>query len=60
MQILFRPDIWIDHSKTNKGYEIPLKPHFYVFTPSRPLEEIITDLKHVNDRILETIGGLSA
>jgi type I restriction enzyme M protein len=60
MQILFYPDIWIDHSKTKKGYEIPIKRHFYMFTPPRPLEEIIADLKHVNDRTLETIGGLSA
>jgi type I restriction enzyme M protein len=60
MQILFHPDTWIDHIKTKKGFEIPLNRHFYVFTPPRPLEEIIADLKQVNDRILEMIGGLSA
>jgi type I restriction enzyme M protein len=54
------PDAWIDHSKTKKGYEIPFKRHFYVFTPPRPLEEIDAELKQVTDRILEMIGGLSA
>jgi hypothetical protein len=28
--------------------------------PPRPLEEIVADLKQLNDRILEMIGGLSA
>ena len=54
------PDAWIDVTKTKRGYEIPFNRHFYVFTPSRPLEEIDTELKQVTDRILEMIGGLSA
>jgi len=54
------PDAWIDYTKTKTGYELPFNRHFYVFTPPRPLEEIDAELKHVNDRILEMIGGLSA
>ena len=54
------PDAWIDHAKTKVGYEIPFNRHFYVFTPSRPLEEIDAELKQVTNRILEMIGGLSS
>jgi len=60
MQAPFNPDGWIDLSKTKKGYEIPFNRHFFAFTPPRPSEEIVADLKQVNDRILEMIGGLSA
>ena len=48
------PDAWIDESKTKIGYEIPLNRHFYVYEPPRPLKEIESDL-----RILEQeIAGL--
>ncbi len=53
------PDAWIDHEKTQVGYEIPFNRHFYVFQPPRPLSEIDAELKGVTDRILEMIGGLS-
>ena len=52
-------DAWIDHEKTEVGYEIPFNRHFYVFQPPRPLSEIDAELKGVTDRILEMIGGLS-
>jgi type I restriction enzyme M protein len=53
------PDAWIDHEKTEVGYEIPFNRHFYVFKPPRKLAEIDKDLKGVTDRILSMIGGLS-
>jgi type I restriction enzyme M protein len=53
------PDAWIDHDKTQVGYEIPFNRHFYVFKPSRPLVEIDAELKGVTDRILQMIGDLS-
>jgi type I restriction enzyme M protein len=56
----FAKDAWIDHEKTKIGYEIPFNRHFYVFEPSRSLEDIDADLKQVTGRILEMIGGLSA
>lgn len=53
------PDAWIDHEKTQVGYEIPFNRHFYVFQPPRPLAEIDAELKGVTDRILKMIGGLT-
>lgn len=53
------PDAWIDHEKTQVGYEIPFNRHFYVFKPPRPLAEIDAELKTVTDRILTMIGGLT-
>ena len=53
------PDAWIDHEKTQVGYEIPFNRHFYVFQPPRPLSEIDTELKACTDRILKMIGGLT-
>jgi type I restriction enzyme M protein len=53
------PDAWIDHEKTQVGYEIPFNRHFYVFQPPRPLNEIDAELKGVTDRILKMIGGLT-
>jgi type I restriction enzyme M protein len=52
-------DAWIDHEKTQVGYEIPFNRHFYVFKPPRALAEIDADLKVVTDRILTMIGGLT-
>jgi type I restriction enzyme M protein len=53
------PDAWIDHEKTQVGYEIPFNRHFYVFQPPRPLSVIDAELKGVTDRILKMIGGLT-
>jgi type I restriction enzyme M protein len=55
----YAPDAWIDHEKTQVGYEIPFNRHFYVFQPPRPLSEIDAELKGVTDRILKMIGGLT-
>ena len=52
------PDAWVDHEKTQTGYEIPFNRHFYVFKPPRSLSEIDAELKGVTDRILKMIGGL--
>jgi type I restriction enzyme M protein len=43
----YAPDAWIDHSKTQVGYEISFTRHFYKPTPLRSLEEIAADLKAV-------------
>lgn len=39
------PDAWIDHAKTQIGYEISFTRHFYKPTPLRSLEEIKADLE---------------
>jgi type I restriction enzyme M protein len=45
------PDAWIDESKTKKGYEIPFTRHFYQYTPLRPLPDIETEIKGLEDEI---------
>ena len=45
------PDAWIDESKTKKGYEISFTRHFYQYTPLRPLDEIETEIKELEDEI---------
>ena len=49
------PDAWLDRSKDKVGYEINFNRHFYKHTPPRPLEEIDTDLKKVEDEILRLL-----
>jgi type I restriction enzyme M protein len=46
------PDAWIDNDKTKVGYEIPLNRHFNVYEPPRPLSEIETDIKVLENEIL--------
>jgi type I restriction enzyme M protein len=38
------PDAWIDHSKTQRGYEISFTRYFYQYEPLRSLEEITADI----------------
>tara|TARA_R110000868_G_scaffold258137_14_gene515465 strand:- start:9015 stop:11306 length:2292 start_codon:yes stop_codon:yes gene_type:complete len=62
------PDAWIDGSKVDKsdgeigivGYEIPFNRHFYVYKPSRALDEIDSDLLKVSNEILEMLQELNA
>lgn len=54
------PDAWIDHSKTKVGYEIPLNRHFYVYEPPRPLEEIESDIRQLEQDIVKMLGGIAA
>ncbi|MFO2668702.1 class I SAM-dependent DNA methyltransferase [Legionella pneumophila serogroup 1] len=54
------PDAWIDHSKTKVGYEIPLNRHFYVYQPPRALEEIESDIKQLEQEILQMIKDVVA
>lgn len=54
------PDSWIDESKTKIGYEIPFTRHFYKFTPLRSSEDIMGEIKELEERIskklLEVLG----
>jgi len=38
------PDAWIDHEKTQRGYEISFNSYFYQHKPLRSLEEIAADI----------------
>lgn len=46
------PDAWVDESKTKVGYEIPLTRHFYKYEPLRPSEEILGEIRVLEQDIL--------
>ncbi|WP_309479239.1 type I restriction-modification system subunit M [Brevibacillus agri] len=46
------PDAWIDESKTKIGYEIPITRHFYQYTPLRSSDEILSEIKELEESIL--------
>lgn len=48
-------DAWIDHSKTQIGYEIPFTRYFYEYEELRPLEEIDNDIKELEEEILDLL-----
>ncbi|MGI8402021.1 MAG: type I restriction-modification system subunit M [Gemmatimonadaceae bacterium] len=50
------PDAWIDDSKTKVGYEIPLNRHFYRYEPPRPLEVIESDIKSLEQEIMQLLS----
>jgi type I restriction enzyme M protein len=54
------PDARIDESKTKLGYEIPLNRHFYRYEPPRPLEVIETDIKRLEDDIMNMLKEVTA
>ena len=49
------PDAWVDHSKTNIGYEVNFTKYFYQYKPLRSLEEIRKDIMAIEE---ETDGLL--
>ena len=54
------PDAWIDHSKTNIGYEINFTKYFYQYKPLRSLEEIRKDIMAIEqetDGLLKEVIG---
>lgn len=54
------PDAWIDTTKTKIGYEIPVTRHFYVYTPPRPLAEIDSELRELEQQIQALLGEVTA
>jgi type I restriction enzyme M protein len=44
-------DVWVDHSKTKIGYEVPLTRYFFQYKPPRPLEEIDAEIRALEDEI---------
>ncbi len=49
------PDAWIDHSKTNIGYEINFTKYFYQYKPLCSLDDIRKDIMAIEE---ETDGLL--
>jgi type I restriction enzyme M protein len=50
------PDAWIDETKTKIGYEIPFTRHFYKFTPLRSSEDIMAEIKTLEEKIAREIS----
>ncbi len=53
------PDAWIDSTKTKVGYEIPLNRHFYRYEPPRPLEEIESDIRLLEQDIVKALAEVT-
>ena len=53
-------DAWVDYGKTRIGYEIPINRHFYVYKPTRPLDEIEADISRLEGEIARLLKGLVA
>lgn len=54
------PDAWIDHSKTNIGYEVNFTKYFYQYKPLRSLEDIRKDIMAIEqetDGLLKEVIG---
>jgi type I restriction enzyme M protein len=54
------PDAWIDHSKTNVGYEVNFTKYFYQYKPLRSLDEIrneIMAIEQETDGLLKEVIG---
>ncbi len=50
------PDAWMDESTFDKiGYEIPFTRHFYEYKPLRPFEEIMAEVRELEQDILHDI-----
>ena len=47
----YAPDAWIDESKSKVGYEIPFTRYFYKYTPPRPSEEIMGEIKELEKEL---------
>jgi type I restriction enzyme S subunit len=45
------PEAWVDLDKTKIGYEVPLTRYFYTYVPPRPLDEIGSEIKDLEDEI---------
>jgi type I restriction enzyme M protein len=54
------PDAWVDHAKTKIGYEIPVTRHFYRYVPPRPLEDIDSEIRALEDEIDRLLGEVTA
>ena len=54
------PDAWVDHNKTKTGYEIPFNRHFYIYEPPRPLDDIRSDLQHLEHEITTMLAAVTA
>jgi type I restriction enzyme M protein len=54
------PEAWADRTKDKVGYEINFNRHFYQYTPPRLLEEIDSDIKHVEEEIIQLLREVTS
>ena len=53
------PDAWVDESKTKIGYEINFNRYFYKYVPPRPLAEIESELKQIENDIAKMLSEMA-
>ncbi len=53
------PDAWLDADKTKIGYEIPVTRLFYKYVPPRPLGEIDTEIKALENEIQSLLAEVT-
>jgi len=53
------PDAWVDHSKPKIGYEINFNRYFYKYVPLRPLDEIESELKRIENEIADSLREIA-
>lgn len=51
----YAPDAWMDRKKDKVGYEIPFTRYFYEYTPLRPSEEILAEIRELEASIAEQL-----
>ncbi len=51
----YAPDAWMDRKKDKIGYKIPFTRYFYEYTPLRPSDEILSEIKELETSISKQI-----
>lgn len=55
----FNPDAWIDKKKTKVGFEIPFTRLFYKYQALEKSDDISTQIKEIEERIIKNFEALS-
>lgn len=55
----FNPDAWIDKKKTKVGFEIPFTRLFYKYQAPEKSDDISTQIKDIEERIIKNFEALS-
>lgn len=54
----YAPDVWIDHSKTKVGYEIPMTRYFYEYQAPEAVEDIVARITALEQDISAGLAEL--
>ncbi|MFR9542960.1 MAG: class I SAM-dependent DNA methyltransferase [Rikenellaceae bacterium] len=55
----FAPDAWMDRSKDKVGCEFPFTKLFYVYKPLRSVEDIMADIKKLEDSMGDALKNIT-